>query len=327
MRWTFALVSVATVLVSTGASAATETVRVATIFAKSSSWGQALNDWRDKVATDSAGRLDLQISYNGVTGSESVLVDKMVASVLDGAALTSVGLGDISKPILAMEMPGLFSSWARVDSTRAAMTTELNGGLTAAGYTNVGWFDVGVARLCGSGGVPYFPAGFSSYRPFHQPADFVMSGFFTEVSAPATSLELSAVYAKLNLGIVDTYTFSSLLAEELGWTAKVNTIADAARAYHLGGIVIADRKLTALPADLRTILLDSGALAAAAMTTKIRTDDAAAFTRAKAAMTVVTWTPLQKAAWASRDADTRDRLAVSPLSTTLVAKLEALATK
>ena len=62
--------------------------------------------------------MELQFFYNGQQGDEGAMVGKMKAGQLDGAALTAVGLSKVYKPIGALQMPGLFTTWAKLGTTK-----------------------------------------------------------------------------------------------------------------------------------------------------------------------------------------------------------------
>src|ERR1044072_165182 len=111
-----ALTLLAGVGLSQEASAAEQTLKIGTLAPKSSPWGQVFSVWEKAVKEKSGGRLELQFFYNGQQGDEAAMVAKMKSGQLSGAAVTAVGLSKIYKPILALQMPGLFSSWAKLDA-------------------------------------------------------------------------------------------------------------------------------------------------------------------------------------------------------------------
>jgi TRAP-type C4-dicarboxylate transport system substrate-binding protein len=115
------------------ARAAGETIKVGTLFPKSSPWGKVCETWIKAVNEKSGGKLELQFFYNGQQGDEAAMVGKIKSGQLDGAALTGAGLGKVYLPILALQMP-LFKSWARLDKARAAMASDLEKGAAAAGF-------------------------------------------------------------------------------------------------------------------------------------------------------------------------------------------------
>jgi TRAP-type C4-dicarboxylate transport system substrate-binding protein len=133
------------------------------------------------------------------------------------------------------------------------------------------------------------------------------------------------VLPQLNTGAVNIVVAPALAAEQLQWASKLDHIVSNTSGFAIGALVMSTKSLDALPADLRQIVTDTGKVAAAALTTRIRNEDAAAFTRMKGKMTVVTLTGEEEAKWDSLFKQVRARLAQGTFSPELVSKLEGLA--
>src|SRR5262245_34024923 len=133
------------------ASAADETVKIGTLAPKASPWGKVFETWIKAVNEKSGGKMEIQFFYNGQQGDEDGMVAKIKSGQLDGAAVTGVGLGKVYKPILALQMPGLFTSWTKLDKARDAMKSELEKGAKDAGFFIGGWGDVGLVRAMSKG--------------------------------------------------------------------------------------------------------------------------------------------------------------------------------
>lgn len=118
---------------------------------------------------------------------------------------------------------------------------------------------------------------------------------------------------------------SSLAAEQLQWASKLDTIVSEVSSLSIGAVVFSSKRIDALPADQRALLMDAGKVATAALTQRIRKEDEAAFTRLKGKMTVVTLTSDEKTLWDGIFKQARERLGQSTFSSDLVSKLEALA--
>src|SRR5689334_8447928 len=119
----------ATVFALDAPAHAATTLRVGSLAPKVSSWGKILRTWERAVDEKTAGQIKLDIYYNGVHGMEDAMVAKMRTGQLDGAVLSSVGLADIYRNILALQLPGLLSSWAALDKVREVLAPELKQGL------------------------------------------------------------------------------------------------------------------------------------------------------------------------------------------------------
>lgn len=309
-----------------GQASAAEVIKLGTLAPAASPWGQVFKVLADAVAKKSGGQLELRVFFNGQQGDEGAMVSKMKAGQLDAAAVTAVGLGKIHKPILALQMPGLFTTWAKLDSAREAMKGEFEKGTKDAGFQIVGWGDVGLVRILSKGFAVRSPDLFKGNKPLMwrdddtQPTLFQVIGGVTPVP-----LNVPEVLPNLNTGAVNIVYAPALGAEQLQWASKLDTVNDDATAVSIGALVMSSKRLDALAADLRTVLLDTGRIAASALTKRIRDEDAAAFARMKGKLTVVTLTADEKSKFAGIYKQTRQRLGQGTFPADLVTKLEALA--
>jgi TRAP-type C4-dicarboxylate transport system substrate-binding protein len=95
-------------------------------------------------------------------------------------------------------------------------------------------------------------------------------------------------------------------------------------APNIGGILLVKARLDALRPEQRAVVLDTGRLAAKALTERIRREDAEAFERLKKRMTLVESTPAEQAAWKALFADARLRLTKGTLPPELMREVEGL---
>ena len=309
-----------------GQARAAEVIKIGTLAPGASPWGQVFKVWASAVSQKSGGELELQFFYNGQQGDEAAMVGKMKAGQLDGSAVTAVGLGKIYKPINALQMPGLFTTWAKLDSARDAMKGEFEKGASDAGFTILGWGDVGAVHLLSKGFAVKTPEDIKGKKPYMwrdddaQPILYQVIGGVTPVP-----LNIPEVLPALNTGAIDIVNAPSLAAEQLQWSSKLDTINEDVSAMAVGALVLSSKRLESLPENLRTILTDTGRIAANALTKRIRAEDDAAFARMKSKMTVVSLSGDEKAKWDGIFKQTRQRLAQGTFSADLVNRLEALA--
>lgn len=309
-----------------GEARAAEVIKIGSLAPAPSPWGQVFKVWAAAVAKKSAGRLELQFFFGGQQGDEAAMVAKLKNGQLDAAAVSAVGLSKIHKPILALQMPGLFSSWAKLDAARDSMKGDFEKGVRDAGFQIIGWGDVGVVRLMSKGFAVRSPNDMQGKKPYMwrddpmQPIEFQLVGGVTPVP-----LNVPEVLPNLNTGAINIVKAPALAAEQLQWASKLDTITDDIAALAIGALVLSSKRLDALPEDLKAILLDTGRIAASALTKRIRDEDAAAFARMKAKMTVVTLTADEKSKFAALYKQTRQRLAQGTFSAELVTKLEGYA--
>jgi len=305
---------------------AAEAIKIATVASPTSPWGRVFKTWADAVKKKTNEEVELQFFWNATQGEESGMVGKMKDGQLDGAALTAVGLGKIHKPILALQIPGLFTTWSKLDNARNAMKGDFEKGMADAGFSLLGWGDVGAAHVMSKGFPVNTPDDFKGKKPQMwrddplQPILFQIIGGVTPVP-----LNLPEVLPNLNTDTIDIVTAPSLAAELAGWTGKLDTIVTGVAGMVIGGLVISSKRLASLSEENRNVVTDTGRTAANSLTKAVRKADDEAFGRIKGKMTAVDLSPDDQAKWDNTLKQTRDRLKQGTFSADLIDKLEHLA--
>jgi TRAP-type C4-dicarboxylate transport system substrate-binding protein len=303
-----------------------EVIKIGTLAPASSPWGQVFKVWAEAVTKKSDGKVELQFFWNGQQGDEGSMVGKMKSGQLDGAAVTAVGLSKIHKPILALQIPGLFTSWGKLDAARDAMKGDFEKGVKDAGFTLVGWGDVGAAHLMSKGIQIKSPDDLKGQKPYMWRDDAVQPLLFQVIGGiTPVPLNVPEVLPQLNTGAINIVIAPALAAEQLQWASKLDTIVADNSAMAIGALVLSSKRLDGLPEDLRNIVMDTGKIAANALTKRIRAEDDAAFGRMKSKMTVINLSPDEKAKWDGVFKQVRARLSQGTFSPDLVSKLEGLA--
>jgi TRAP-type C4-dicarboxylate transport system substrate-binding protein len=312
--------------ISQDASAAEHVVKLGTLAPSSSPWGQVFRVWEKAVKEKSGGRLELQFFYNGQQGDEGAMVAKIKSGQLWGAAVTSVGLSKIHKPILAVQLPGLWRSWGQLDGARDKLKAEFEKGAADAGFFIGGWGDVGQVRLMSKGFAVRAPEDLRGKKPYMWREDAISPVLYQVIGGiTPVPLNVPEVLPNLNTGAVNVVISPSLAAEQLQWASKLDHINGDSSGYMIGAMVFSNKSLDTLPADLRTILTDTGKVASAALTSRIRNEDAAAFGRMKGKMTVVDVSVDDVAKWAGIFKQVRARLAQGTFAPDLVSRIEGYA--
>jgi TRAP-type C4-dicarboxylate transport system substrate-binding protein len=322
------LVGALTVLVGVGVSreaSAGEVIKVGTLAPKASPWGQVFTIWEKAVKEKSGGAVELQFFYNGQQGDEAAMIAKMKSGQLDGAAVTAVGLSKVYKPIVALQMPGLFTTWAKLDSARDQMKGEFEKGVEDAGFRILGWGDVGQAHVMSKGFAIKSPEDFKGKKPYMWRDDIVQPVLFQIIGGVnPVPLNVPEVLPNLNTGAINVVVAPALAAEQLQWASRLDHIVTNVAASAIGAVVFSSKRLDALPADLRAIVTDTGKVASSALTARIRNEDAAAFGRMKGKMTVVDLSSDEQTRWEGIFKQVRGRLGQGTFAPDLITKLEGL---
>ncbi|HEX4339425.1 MAG TPA: TRAP transporter substrate-binding protein DctP [Polyangiaceae bacterium] len=281
-----------------GTAQAKSSIRFATLAPKQSPWGKVFTAWQKAVEDKTKGEVEVQWLWNGTAGPENNMVGKIKSGQITGAAITAVGLSAIHKPIIALQMPGAFKSWAELDKARDALRPEFDKAMTEAGFYVSGWGDVGSARTMSNGFDVKVPDDLKGKTPGLLAQDIISPKVFEAIGGitakPADVVEFLPL---LNSGAINVLTAPSLAAEQLQWTSRLDHINDGLVGFGVGAMVISDKELSKLPKDQRDIMETTGKAAQLALLKIIRKEDDLSFERLQKKMTTHHETDAEKAEW------------------------------
>lgn len=303
-----------------------KTVRVATLAPKASSWGKIFHAWEKAVKRKTDGRLELQIYYNGVHGMEDAMVGKMKTRQLDGAVVSSVGLGELYHDILALQLPGVLNDWKKLDRVRNAMTQELSAGFEKAGVRLLSWADIGLARPFSAGFAVRKPSDLQGKQPLAFRNDPMLRALYEGVGRiTATQLDVAEVLPALRTGNVNALFAPGLAMEQLQWAPWVDHVTDWVLVATIGGTVLRKEVLEEMPADVRSTFIKIQEKVGEAQTERVRKDSQESYGRVTRRMKRVSLTDAERAAWDRAALAARTRLAQGEFSQELVDRVVKLA--
>ena len=313
------------VVATVPALAAPAVLKVGSNAPRESPWGQVLRVWIKAVKDKTHGEVELEVFWNATQGDEPAQMSKMKTGQLDGAVVTAVGLGIVDPNVNVLQAPGLCAGWAELDKVRDALRPHFDKSFRAAGFELVGWGDVGLDRLMSKGFAVQGPEDLKGKRPWIWREDPVLPPLFQVLGVVPVPTSVPEVITELSTGNVNVLSVSALAAEQLQWSSRLDHLNLMVVAPNIGGIVLSKARLDGLKPEHRAVVVDTGRLAAKALTERIRKEDAEALERLKKRMTVVEPTAPQREAWTKAFAETRARLARGTLSPELMKEAEALA--
>ncbi len=295
-------VMVATLGFTRTASADTKEVKLGTLAPKDSAWGKVFGAWSKAVDEESKGALKLTWFFNGSQGDEIAMVGKMRSKQLDGAAITATGLAQIWPHIGALQMPGLFPSWAKLDAAREKLAPRFEKEFNAQGFAILGTGDVGMAHIMSRGIEVRTPDDLKKGHPFYISGDPIGQKFLETVGVAAPkALTVPAILPALSArgeGSIDIINSPAIAAEQLGWAPHMDHVGEAPTGMGIGALVMSKEAFDSLAPDAKAVLQRTGKNTGTLLTERIRKIDGAAFQRFKDNKTVVKLNPTEEAAWA-----------------------------
>ncbi|HEX7672334.1 MAG TPA: TRAP transporter substrate-binding protein DctP [Polyangiaceae bacterium] len=273
-------------------------IRIATLAPKQSPWGKVFSTWSKAVDKKTNGEVDVQWLWNGTAGPESNTVGKIKSGQISGAAITAVGLSSIYKPIVALQMPGAFKTWAELDKARDALKPQFDKEITAEGFYVSGWGDVGIARTMSRGFDVIHPEDLRGKSPGLIAQDIINPKVFEAIGGiTAKPGDVVEFLPLLNSGAINVLTVPALAAEQLQWASRLDHLNDGVVGFGVGAIVMSEKEMQKLPAEQREIMEKTGKAAAEALMKIIRKEDDVALERLMKKMTVHHQTDAERAEW------------------------------
>ena len=294
------------------ARAEAQEVKLATIAPADSAWGKVFKAWSKAVEEESNGALKLTWYFNGTQGDEIAAVGKMRSKQIDGGAFTATGLSQIYPHIIALQMPGLFPNWAKLDTVRDKTKGKFEQAFAAQGFTILGTGDVGIAHIMSRGKPVRVPDDLKTMHPFYLAGDSIGQKFLETVGVPSPkALSVPAILPALSSrteGSVDCINTPAIAAEQLQWAAHVDQINTMPSGIGIGALVMNKERYDGLPADAKAVMERTGKNTGKLLTERIRGIDASAFNRLKGSKTVVELNDAEKGAWNAMFAKVRNSL-------------------
>ncbi len=281
-----------------GTASAKTTIRIATLAPKHSPWGKVFSAWSKAVDDKTKGDVDVEWLWNGTAGPEANTVGKIRSGQITGAAITAVGLSEIYKPIVALQMPGAFQTWAQLDKAREQLRPEFDKAMNEAGFYVGGWGDVGIARTFTRGYEVKVPEDLRGRSPGLIAQDIIGPKVFEAIGGITPKpADVNEFLPLLNSGAIDELSVPALPAEQLQWTSRLDHVNTGVVGFGVGAVVLSNKELERLPADEREILEKTGAAASEMLTKIIRKEDDESLARLEQKMAVHNPTPAEHDAW------------------------------
>ncbi|MCX4240979.1 TRAP transporter substrate-binding protein [Paraliomyxa miuraensis] len=298
------------------------TIKMASLAPKGSSWAKAFEAVARMVKEESGGEMVVKTYLGGTMGDEPAMVRKVRTGQLDAVAVTNVGLGEIDKQLLMLQMPLLFKNYDQLDRVRKVMKPKFDALLASAGFIAGGDGDVGFAYLFSNSPIKV-PSDVKNTKMWVWQSDPVSKEIMKVAGVNAVPLDVPDVLPSLQTGVIDAFANSPYGAIALQWYTKAAYITNLKLSMTIGGTVIGKKSWDALPPEFQKILQDASMSVHDKLLSRIRSDNKKAISAlTDKGITVVE--PEDFAAW-KKVADTvRHNLTGSLFDKALVDEMMAL---
>ena len=146
-------------------------IRLGTIAPKDSAWHDALKYIRQEWRKISGGEVDVVIIPGSQLGDGPEMVRKVRLGIIQGVALSQVGLSRIDKGVACLHIPMMLESYEELDYVRERIAPRLEQRLEEQGFKVLTWGDAGWVH-------------FFSTTPARTPDDIRKMKLFTSAGDP-----------------------------------------------------------------------------------------------------------------------------------------------
>jgi TRAP-type C4-dicarboxylate transport system substrate-binding protein len=229
-------------------------LKLGTLAPQGSSWHEILKEMGQRWAEASGGEVKLRIYPGGVQGNEGDMIRKLGVGQLQAAALSNVGMHDITPGPKALSIPLFFADEAEAECVFERVRPALEAALEQRGFAVVHWSRLGALHLFCT-------------EPRRTPADMATSRFFAQEgdsraadawrAAGFRPVQLSAndLYPALQTGMVDCVPSLPIYVLTARLFEKARHMADLAWGHMYGATIVRRDAWERIPVELRHRLL------------------------------------------------------------------------
>lgn len=244
-------------------------IKLGTLAPDGSAWHDILLRMGQRWKAESKGEVQLKVYPGGVAGDEFDMVRKMRIGQLHGATITGLGLAQISRANMALQVPMMFRSWAQLDYVRDRIGPKIAAEMNTLGFVVLAWGDAGWVH------------NFSKVRA-QTPDDYRKLKLFVRAGDPATvalwrasgfdvvPLSPSDVLSALQTGMIDAFGTTPLFGLSSQWFGLAKYMVRVNWSPLNGGTVVSRAQWERIDPALRPALVQIAAEEGAAMRTDVR---------------------------------------------------------
>jgi len=228
-------------------------LRIATLAPSGSPWMAVLDKAQSEIKTKTAGRVSLKYFEGGQQGDERDFVRKIKLGQLDGAAVTSIGLGMIDESIRVLELPMLFNSAEEVDYVADKMWPYFQAKFEKKGFRLNDRGEVGWIYFLSKEKVETL-ANLKGQKVWQWGDDALVGAMFKKLGLNGVPLGVPEVDASLTSGRISACYGSPVAAVALQWYSKVKYMTSMPMSFAIGATVVSTDALKKLtPEDQKTL--------------------------------------------------------------------------
>ena len=212
-------------------------LKIATLAPEGSTWMNLMGELDAQVREKTDGEVGLRFYPGGIQGEDLVVLRKIRAGQLHGGGFTGVGLGEIAPSLRVMELPFLFQNAAEVHAVHEKLDPLFERTLHDAGYTLVGWAEVGFVYLYSKTPVAS-AADLKGQKVWLWEGDPLAEAFLHAAGVAPVPLSITDVLTSLQTGLITTVYITPYGCIGMQWFSRVAYTTDIPLTFSTGAVVV-----------------------------------------------------------------------------------------
>lgn len=221
------------------------TIKIATLAPDGTSWMKLMREAASQIQQDTEDRVRIRFFPGGVQGSDKSVLRKIQIRQLQGGAVSSGSLVNITNMTQLYSLPFTFRNLDEVRAIRGEFDPLIAKALEDKGFTLLGLSEGGFAYLMSNSSLADNST-FSSKKVWVPEGDVISQETFKNGGVEPISLPISDVYTSLQTGLIDSLAANPSSVIALQWHSKLRYAADFPLALILGTLVVDSRILSTL---------------------------------------------------------------------------------
>ncbi len=270
-------------------------IKVSVLAPEGSTWVKVMEEMNQALQQQSQGRLALKIYAGGVSGDEKDVLRKMRIGQVHAAAFTGVGLGQIVPSVRILELPFLFRSYEEVDYVKGKLVPQFQKEFQAKGFELLGWAEAGFVNIYSNKPIKN-KADMNGVKMWAWEGDPLVKAMYESMGITPIPLALPDVLTSLQTNLIDGVYGPPLGIIALQWFTKVKNMTNVNLANSTGALLISQKEMAKLPADLQQTLREVAQKYSQTLVQKIRAENTQAIASLqKAGIQILEMDPQAKA--------------------------------
>ncbi len=272
-------------------------IKVGTLAPEGSIWHNTLVRVAQRWKEASGGKVRLKIYPGGVAGDEGDMIRKMRIGQLHMGAMTGIGLQQITRSTLSLQLPMVFDSWSMLDHVRNQVADKMKADIESKGFVVLNWGDAGVVHLFSKTGAKTC-ADFKKTKYWVWSDDPESERAWRAAEFNPVPLSSSDVLSSLRTGMINAFGTTPIFALSAQWFGLTKTMVKVPWVYLNGAVVVTKKQWEKVDPELRPKLMQIAVEEGKALSDEVRKlHDKAIKAMTDRGLTVHTPTEAELAEW------------------------------